>query len=491
MKYPPKPILSFSITITCFLWCYSCNISLENQNKISPHAPIEFVNYNKIGKNNLNGLLSNICLPIAVFIGDIEEKINTEIKNNQSLHQDTAFKTGKRAKIKFIYHKVGVRKTADFEIDVKDGYIYARLPLHIDVGLKYGLNDEIALARKPIETAAYIDVYARTKVELNEAWEPIVNLEVVDYKWITYPKINILKQEVSVTKIAEKRIEKILPHLLPNLNEIVRQKIDIETPLRAAWIAMQEPQLIAQTPQVWLKMQPFEVAVSPLQAQKDTLKISVGVKVFAETIIGQEPMYHLNTKLPKLSFLDKLKDNFHIQMTASVSYKRASALAKKELIGYKQNFLKGKYHIQVSDIEIYPSGTKLVAKVDIEGSLTGTIYLKGKPTYDAELGSFYIKNFDFDIKTANMLANVANWLQHKSLVKTLESKLYFPLDETMDEAKCQLQELLNNQTIGRKRNIVLNGDLEELEPVQVSLTDSEIKATVMAKGNAEMYIGID
>ena len=217
---------------------------------------------------------------------NIEEKINAEIANNQMLHEDTSFKVGKRAKIKFIYHKVSVKKANDFEINVKNDYVYARLPLHVQVGLKYGLNDERVAARKPLETAAYIDVYARTKVGLNEAWEPIADLEVVDYQWITQPKIKIMKQDVSVTKIAEKRIEKILPRLLPNLNELIRRKIDIATPLRSAWIAMQEPLQIAQKPQIWLKMQPYEVSVSPLQAKKDTLKISVGVKVFAETIIG-------------------------------------------------------------------------------------------------------------------------------------------------------------------------------------------------------------
>ena len=121
MKYLNTKYLSlFNITITCFLLCCSCNISLENRSHISPHAPLEFVSVSE--KNNISSKypLSNINIPIAVFIGDIEEKINSEIVNNQILHQDTAFKTGKRAKIKFIYHKVGVKKAADFEITVKN-----------------------------------------------------------------------------------------------------------------------------------------------------------------------------------------------------------------------------------------------------------------------------------------------------------------------------------------------------------------------------------
>ena len=89
------------------------------------------------------------------------------------------------------------------------------------------------------------------------------------------------------------------------------------------------------------------------------------------------------------------------------------------------------------------------------------------------------------------MANVADWLQHKSLVKTLQSKLYFPLHATIEEAKCELQQLLDDHAIGRKKNVVLNGNLNKLAPVKMSLTDSTIKATVMAKGNAEMYIGID
>ena len=96
----------FSMILPCFVLCYSCNISLENKDNVMPNAPLEFVNYSKKNTKITNHPISNINMPIAVFIGDIEEKINAAIINGQVLHQDTSFKTGKRAKIKFIYHKL-------------------------------------------------------------------------------------------------------------------------------------------------------------------------------------------------------------------------------------------------------------------------------------------------------------------------------------------------------------------------------------------------
>ncbi len=489
-------------TVFLLLFAYVCLLTAcqFNLGQLSPTPPTEFSSVAEDNKDytifNLGGTLqkhahqdiSTLHVPIALSIQDIEKKINTDIVTGDPIHKDRKFRPGKRNKL--INHKVQIWKWGDFKLYAHNNYVHARLPIKIKVGLKYGRDSLKLRQRDPIETEAELIVNARTKVAVNEEWQPVTHLEIINYTWVTHPEITLWGQNIGVKKLAEKRIKKLLPRLLPNLDRNIREKINIKQPLEKIWTDMQLPHRLMPDPPIYLQLKPISVAASELKAYDDTIKISVGVQVLAQTIIGNKITQKIDPLLPKLEKLKKLKDDFYINMTGHLSYEKASQIAQKELIGYQHSFKKDQYQIEVTDVQIYPSGDKLVAKLEVDGSVKGKIYFKGIPTYDVEKQLLYVKDFNFDINTSSVLVNVANWLQHRSFVKTINEKLQFPLGDKLDEAKCLLQDLLNNQEIGRKGNIVLNGHIDELKPVCIELGKEVIKAKVRAKGTAEMRLKI-
>ena len=120
------------------------------------------------------------------------------------------------------------------------------------------------------------------------------------------------------------------------------------------------------------------------------------------------------------------------------------------------------------------------------GSIEGTVYLKGKPYFDAATQSVALHNLDYDIDTRNKLIQTANWLAKGKFVKTLQEKLRIPLGDRIAETKELIQSKLTDKQIAK--GVILNANLDELSPTEVYITPQTIVALVRAKGKAEVKI---
>lgn len=428
--------------------------------------------------------ISVIKIPIQAPIKDIENRLNEALQKGEFIHQDTVFKQGKKTKI--LHTKVSVSKNGSITLTAKNDYLHARIPIYVTLGLKYGLRKHLVKKRKPIEVAAQLIVYARTPLTFNTDWQLLTATEIVHYEWITTPQLDIFKREIDAQKIAEKQIDKLLPRLMPKIDKKIKEAINIQKPLQKAWIAIQQQQRLEDNPEIWFKAMPQAVLVSPLKAENDTLKLSLGLKIFAETIFGEPPVESINPKLPPLQVLPNINHSFAINLVGTASYEQLTEIAAKELIGFSQQFMNERYKVRVTAIEIYPEGQRLVAKLEVTGSVKGCLYLKGMPQYDPIQQHLYLDNFDFSLKTNNLLAHFADLFKHRSIKNMLAEKLVFSLEDQIDEAVCKLQEFIGERPIGN--NVVLEGNLVELIPKDIELTPDFLKAVVLAKGTAELNI---
>ncbi len=428
--------------------------------------------------------MSIIQMPIEMPVADIQRRLNEEIPNGKVIYQSRKFKAGKRNKR--MHHYAEVWKDGDFELELKDDSLYAKIPLKVKVSLKYGKNKRKLQLRKPLTTEAKILVKARTKVGINSSWQLITNIEVVDYEWVTQPLAKVLGIMVNVRPIASFNISKLLPNLLPKLDSLAQFKIDVQQPVRKVWLALQQPQQIAKHPKAWFKANPQNIYVSRLRARNDTLYLSVGVGVFAETVIAEQPEYKVNLQMPNLQVIDSMEKNFEIRLVSTISYQHANDLLAEQLVGYTQSFWGGLFQVKVDDVKVYPSGEKLVAKVQLNGTAKGILYFEGIPVYDPKKQQLYVKDFDFDMKTKNMLVSTANWLNHYGFKRNIQKRLKLYLGDKIAETQTKVEGLLHKRNIGK--NVRLDGVLYNLEPSSIELTPNFIKAVVSAKGNAEIEV---
>ena len=454
------------------------------KNYLKPDAPER--TFTERDDSIKNDELSFIQVPIKLAVSDIEEQINNEIKIGEVVHRDTVFKPGKRLRGKWLNHKVTVWKTGNVELSTKGDYIHAYLPIGVRVELIPGFSRKRVAKRKPLVTEAEINVTAIATVGLNANWQLIADLEVQKYEWVTYPEAEILGVTIDITSFAEKQLEKIIPRFIPRLEGKIKDKVNVKKELKKVWSDLQKSHRISKNPQIWLNITPFDVSVSPLQSRNDSLHLSLGVRVYAETVIGDRPSRQPIKLLPPLKKMEEADHRFAITLAGNISYEHAAELAFKQVKDTVFTFKDEAYKLQIKELNMYPSGEELVIMLGVSGSVNGHLYLKGKPLYSPDDGNIIVENFDFDVQTYNFLVKIADWFAHGTFLDYINQHLHFPLDDNLDQAVDKLRELMEEQKIGK--NIVLNGELHHLKPRKVELTDNGIKAMVSATGNATFTI---
>jgi hypothetical protein len=105
-------------------------------------------------------------------------------------------------------------------------------------------------------------------------------------------------------------VEKKLNELLP-----------LKTQVAKVWTTAHTPILLDKAYKTWLRIAPQEIVISPLYAQNNRVKLSVGISTFADLVIGPEPAAQPLRPLPSLKQVGRFDKTFRIALNANVFYR--------------------------------------------------------------------------------------------------------------------------------------------------------------------------
>jgi hypothetical protein len=423
--------------------------------------------------------LSTLNLGLNISLNDIENQINSQLSglifedNSMTDNNNDQFmcKVWKREPIKTSSLNNEIIFKVPLKVWLKVGYKAA--PLGIEISTEK-------------ETQFDFDVNFKSTFGISNKWEAITKTTLINYDFITTPKIKVGPIEISVTNLVKKALDSKAPEIIKALDQSIKDKIEIKKYIIQAWNQAMQPYLVSEKYRTWLKVSPVELQLSPILINANLVKANIGIKAYTETVTGAKPAVTNVNNIPDLSLVSKITDDFQVGILSEISHEEAVAFAKDTLVGQIFDFQNGKYKVKVSDIDIYGNENQLIIKTELEGSLNGTIYFKGIPYYDETSKSIKLNNFDYDLKTKSLLANAANWLLGGKLAKTMQEHLEIPVGTNIEEIKKQIQETLKNNQI--KKGIILNGNITDLKPDKVYLTPTSIIARVMATGKVGLKI---
>jgi hypothetical protein len=247
-----------------------------------------------------------------------------------------------------------------------------------------------------------------------------------------------------------------------------------------------QPYLLSEKYRTWLKVTPVGLQMTPLTSVNNRVKATIGIQAYTETITGAKPMFTPVTTVPDLKLTNNISDDFKVGIIAEIPLSEAAKLTADTLIGQNFAFKDGKYNVGVTAIDIYGEQEKMIIKAGLKGNITGNIYFKGVPAYDPVTKSVYLENFDYDLKTKNVLISTANWFFQGVFVKNMKQALTFNIGGQIDEMKKQMQASLINNKVAK--GVTLNGSLTELTPDKVYLTPNSIIAVIKANGKLDIKV---
>jgi hypothetical protein len=458
------------------LFLFTFNITSCNKKTINPRQPEETYTYASMQPASQ---LSVINIPVSIPVSEIARQINMQVK--ELIYEDTSLENNAHDNL-----LLKIWKREPISIEAVNDLFYITVPLRI--WAKGGLSlDKVGINHTEFkETECALNVHFVSRIAIDEKWQVTTITSPKGYDWVDKPKIKIGFFEISVASFLDNIIDTQQANIATQLDKQIAQKLDVKKHVLKAWITLQQPFLLSEEYNTWLKVVPAEVLMTPLNMQNNVVKAMLGIKAYTQTVSGQKPQVAMNEQLPPLQIVKEMPDEISIGVSGQVSHEYAAQVLTQRFVDQTFLFNEGKYEITLTSIDLYGNGENIVVKAGMAGSVEGTLFLTGKPYYDHLTQSVALLNLDYDLDTRNKLIKTANWLAKGKFVKTMQEKLRIPLGDRIEEAKETIQSRITGKQIAK--GIVVNAVLQELSPAEVYITPESIVAIVRAKGKAEVKI---
>jgi len=449
--------------ITCIIFVQGC------KTKFYPEKPVaEYVSK----APEIEKIESYLSIPVEISLEDLEKQVNTYLKGR--LYEDNSFTNNENDGLVCI-----VKKYSDIKIESWKNAVRITAPL--DVWGKYktmGVTTEF----KGVLAVTY-----NTSITIMENWKMVTNTWPGGHEWIRPPTIDVLSVDVPVTYIADAILNGQQEGISKEIDKAVKENIDLKALMKDAITGLYEPMLISEEYKSWLRIQPTEIMLSQINSNSKKMKITLGLRAYMETIVGEKPAFADTTLFPSLHIVEKMPDEFNVGLVTIVKYADAAKLMNELYVLQPYTYAEGKKSITLTHFDMWAQGDRMVMEIGTKGSLNGFVYLIGTPYYEEKDRTIRMKDVDFHLDTKNKLIKSANWLLHGTFAKVMQKNIYFEIGKELDATKKDCQSYFNNYECSE--GVFLNGKLNELEAKKVYLVEDGIVAVVNTKGKLSVKIG--
>lgn len=418
--------------------------------------------------------VSELPLSIEIDLKKLESALNREMQgllfqgdklNNQDL-------------------SVKVWKANNFTFTIKNNQIEYRVPLKVWSKMGWTVEKFGLRASDSYEANGSIALNFATTISIDRNWKLISHTTSKGYQWLETPRVNIMGVTVPVTPIANYALQESQKMITEQIDKVLSQLVELKKYAAMAWSEMQKPMLMSNATQLWLKITPDEVSLSPFETMNQKLNLTIGLKAQIESYMGSKPAPSKSIPLPALKTTGTKPGAFNLNIAADATYAKISELAKSQLIN--KTFTEGKNSITITGLQLYGRNGKAVVEADVTGSVKGRIYFTGDMIYNPEKVAIEILNPEFDINTKNALLKSANWLLNGLIIKKISPYLTYPVKNELENARNEVNKVFANYPV--YQGIALQGQLNTLTVTAVNLIPGAVRLQANLKGNVKLKV---
>ena len=424
--------------------------------------------------SNIVPALSELPLQVELDVKKLEASVNKKMnglifESSKISNQDLSVKVWKAQNFTFtinnnvIEYRVPLKVWSRFAWKIeKFGYV---------VGDQYEANGSIALTYK-------------TTISFDKNWKLVSKTIGSGYEWIETPKLNVIGVNVPVTPIASLALSQCDKLITAQIDKSLSESIDLKKYITQAWTEAQKPRQVSAENDVWIRITPKDLYVSPFSTTGNKLNLAVALYAQIESFMGAQPSTNAFVQLPPFKYVNKPAQQFNLNIGADVTFAKISEMAKKELVN--KAFSEGSKTITITDLSIFGSEGKAVFVADVIGSFKGRIYFTGNLVYNSEKVAVEISEPEFSVKTSSALVKSASWLLHGMILKKLTPYLTYPVKNNLEDMKVKVNQMLSNYSI--MDGVSLQGNLNNVTVTNLSLVPGAVRIQTNIKGNVALKV---
>jgi len=380
---------------------------------------------------------------------------------------------------------VKVWKAQNFSVFVNNDEITYRVPLRIWSKFTWKVEKFGLSVSDDYEATGVIALVYKTKIVIDNNWKVQSKTTSSGYTWIETPKINIVGVNIPVKMLADFALSRTETMITAQIDKTLAESFKLDDYVSALWNDIQKPMQMDTTYNLWVKIVPREILLSPFTSSPGKLKIPLAFSGIVESTIGTAPIQEAPVPLPLLKKTTAKPGSFNINLGADITFDQISKVAAAELVG--QTFKEGRKSITVKDISMYSSEGKAVMAMDVTGSVKGRIFLTGKMVYDKDSLTLSVAEPEFDIKTRNVLVKSANWLLHGMILKKITPYLTYNVAKDLEGFRSDIDAMLKKYSL--YEGVSLEGALDTISVTDLALVPGAVRLQANLRGNVKIKVG--
>ena len=233
--------------------------------------------------------LSKINVPLIIKISELEKTLNKELSG--VLYEDKSYSNNNNDNI-----KVAVSKSGQIKINAQGNAITYEIPLRFDVkGRQPVLFTELTA-----KTKFEVSLKFQTKLDVDQQWNLVTETKALNYKLLNEPKLDFGVTSIPLKGIVSVLLDNFLDDAAPILDSKIKENFDTKKYINDLWLDIQEPILLDEGYNSWMKITPKYFVYSPIKGNKSHISLNVGINAYIEVITGKRPDFTINNELPDL-----------------------------------------------------------------------------------------------------------------------------------------------------------------------------------------------
>lgn len=424
--------------------------------------------------SNLTPATSELPLLVEVDVKKLESAINQKInglvfEGNKLNNQDLSIK---------------IWKAQNFSFNVKNNVIEYRVPLKLWTRFAWSVDKFGLSMGDTYEATGSIALNYKTTIEIDKNWKLVAKTTSHGFQWIDTPKLNVIGVSVPITPIATIALQQSEELITSQIDAILAQTINIKKYVAMAWKEAQKPMQVSSENDLWVRISPKNVYVSPFTTNGQKLYVAISIQAVIESFMGVQPVQNKFTTLPPFTVSANQPKDFNLNIATDITYEKISELAKSQL--QNKTFSEGNKSITITDLSVFGSEGKAIFVADVIGSIKGRIYFTGTLGYNAETMSIEVLQPEFDIKTKNALVKSANWLLNGFIIKKITPYLTYPVQDELTTMKTEANKMLTNYKV--YDGVDLTGKLHTISVQRIDLVPGAIRLHANVGGNIALKV---
>ena len=419
---------------------------------------------------------STISLPVSIPVAEVNRLINQSVSG--VIYQDDSYTNNNNDQF-----KVKVEKSGQIKLSaLKGNRFLIEVPLKIWAEQGYGGLGVYMYQ----DTQFNVVMKFITSVSFQKDWTLLTLTKANGFKWTTKPVLDYGKVKIPIASMIEETLTEEQSKFTTLIDRNIKESFDLKTYLIPVWNQFNEPIMVSEDYQTWLKITPQKVYMTPLVIYSDYIKATLGLDLYSETYIGAKPV----SSKPIASFPDfqiaaQIPSDFNIKTTANITYEEATSLARKQFLNQEFELTSENSKVKITDIKVYGENLNVAIEAKTEGAINGTVFIKGFPVYDAQKQKIVLTNTDFKLKTRNILKKAIALVFEGKIKRMIENEYGIPMKDIIDSSKSSLTESFNKEYFP---GIFLKGNVINLQPVQVLVFHQSITAVIETNANLQMSV---